>query len=97
MDHFDLERNERENAKRRKTWDFRAFYAHDTSLEFGTWAVNGKVQTGDLTEDTLFAAIMANAPKKPLVIVGAPLHLVIGRIIGYMPPYRHTLEAGDAA
>lgn len=97
MAHFDLERNERENAKARKTWDFRAFYAHDIALEFGTWAINGEVQSDDLTEDSLFSAIMSKAPTKPLVTVGAPLHLVIGRIIGYMPPYRHIMESGDAA
>lgn len=92
MDQADIERMEAENAKHRKEWEFRATILHDIELRTGTWAIDDEVQNVDLTEDALLAAVNARAPEKPFVTVGAPLHLVVARIIGYSPPYRHVME-----
>ena len=83
---------ERDNAKRRREWEFRATIYHDVDLEPRTWAVDGEVQDVDLTEENLLEAIAARSPAKPLVTVGPPLHLFIARITGFQPPYRHVME-----
>lgn len=82
----DLERMQDEANRRARPWRFRADFFHDSSLPPGTWAVDGEPQEAQLTEDNLLAAVNREG-KKPTVTVSAPLHLVIGRIIGFTPPY----------
>lgn len=93
MEQADLERMERESVERRHTWEFRGTFYFDIELPQASWAVDDEIQTAELTEDNLRAATRAKAPAKPVVTVSAPLHLVIGRIIGFTPPYRHIMEA----
>lgn len=81
---------ERMQANAEATWERwrgRADYFHNPNLA-GEWTVDGETQTEPLTEDTLNAALLREGPNRKVVEVGAPLHLVLGRIIGRTPPYR---------
>lgn len=96
-----IEANERASADRRKLWQFRANFLYDVDLEDacdypsgdGAWAVDGELQAEPLTEESLFEAVNSRAPAKPTVTVCAPNQLVLARIIGFQPPYRHAVEA----
>lgn len=88
---------EEELAKRRKEWEFRAVFRHDVDLPRGTWAVDGSLQEAPLTEETLRAAVLSKGAAKPLVTVAAPLHVLIYPVVGFQPPYRHVMDAREAA
>lgn len=84
----ELERMQDEANVTWDRWRTRADYWHNTSLDPDVWTVDGEAQAEPLTEETLNAALLREGPNRKVVEVGAPLHLVLGRIIGRMPPYR---------